>query len=191
LAHHALYDLESVLYFDIDPHAMKKFERNLKKESFELVACEDARSTLNKVDIITTATASKKQARILQRDWLQDGLHINGIGGDCPGKTEMEEAIVQDAKIVVEYLPQSQIEGEIQVLKNKAIYAELWELASGEKQGRESEKEITLFDSVGFALEDFAILKLIYALSEKYHIGQDVDMIPMMDDPKDLFGLIG
>lgn len=190
LAHHALYDLESVLYFDIDARAMKKFERNLKNESFKLIECENAKATLENVNIITTATASKKQARILHRDWLHDGLHINGIGGDCPGKTEMEDAIVHDAKIVVEYLPQSKMEGEIQILKNNGIYAELWELASGEKKGRESEKEITLFDSVGFALEDFAILKLIYSLSEKYGIGQIVDMVPVMDDPKDLFGLI-
>lgn len=190
LAQHALYNLETVKYFDIDSHAMEKFAHNLKDQSFKLIPCADAKSVLENVDIITTATASKKQAKILHAEWLHPGLHINGIGGDCPGKTELDLAILSQAKIVVEYLPQSKIEGEIQALKDDSIYAELWELTSGKKPGRKNTSEITLFDSVGFALEDFVILKLVYELSQKLGIGQSVDMIPEMDDPKDLFQII-
>lgn len=190
LAQHALFDVETVRYFDIDVHAMEKFARNLKDQPFKLIPCADARLVLENVDIITTATADKKQSKILNQEWIHEGLHVNGIGGDCPGKTELDAAILLKAKIVVEYLPQSKMEGEIQVLKNNSVYAELWELASGKKPGRENASEITLFDSVGFALEDFVILKLVYALSQKYDVGQMVDMIPGMDDPKDLFGVI-
>lgn len=190
LAQHALFNVETVKYFDIDSKAMEKFAHNLKDQSFKLIPCVDAKSVLENVDIITTATADKKQSKILSNEWLHDGLHINGIGGDCPGKTELDPAILSKSKIVVEYLPQSKVEGEIQALKNDAIYAELWELASGKKPGRESSSEITLFDSVGFALEDFVILKLVYALSQKYGVGQSADMIPEMADPKDLFGVL-
>lgn len=190
LAQHALFNVETVKYFDIDPHAMEKFAHNLKDQSFKLIPCADAKSVLDNVDIITTATAAKKQTQILNNEWIRDGLHINGIGGDCPGKTELDPTILSRSKIVVEYLPQSKVEGEIQALKNDAIYAELWELASGKKPGRESSSEVTLFDSVGFALEDFVILKLVYALSQQYGFGQSVDMIPEMDNPKDLFGCL-
>lgn len=189
LAQHALYDLDTVKYFDIDPHAMKKFADNLKDRSFKLIPCADAKSTLEGVDIITTATAAKKQAQILRRDWIHPGLHINGVGGDCPGKTELDLAILHDAKIVVEYVPQSKIEGEIQALDSD-VYAELWELAVGEKPGRESNDEITLFDSVGFALEDFVILKLVYALSNLYNVGEMMDLLPQLDDPKNLYSVI-
>jgi ornithine cyclodeaminase len=190
LAQHALFNLETVKYFDIDSHAMEKFAHNLKDQSFKLIPCVDAKSVLENVDIITTATADKKQSKILSSEWIHEGLHINGIGGDCPGKTELDQAILSKSKIVVEYLPQSKVEGEIQALKNETLYAELWELASGKKPGRESSNEITLFDSVGFALEDFVILKLVYELAQQHGVGQMVDMIPEMSDPKDLFGML-
>lgn len=189
LAQHALFNVETVRYFDIDAHAMEKFAHNLKDQSFKLIPCADAQSVLEQVDIITTATAAKKQTHILERAWLHNGLHINGIGGDCPGKTELDPAILSDVKIVVEYLPQSKVEGEIQALKNNSVYAELWELASGKKPGRESSSEITLFDSVGFALEDFVILKLVYALAQKYGVGEMVDLVPEGGDPRDLWGM--
>lgn len=189
MAQHALFNLKTVKYFDIDPNAMKKFSQHLCDQSFELIACNDPKSVVDGVDIITTATANKSREKILQNDFIHNGLHINGIGGDCPGKTELDIDILSRAKIVVEYLPQSKHEGEIQEM-NCCVYAELWELACGKKPGRENKTEITLFDSVGFAIEDFAILKLIYSLSLKYNLGTSVDLIPELQNPKDLFELI-
>jgi ornithine cyclodeaminase len=189
LAQHALFDIETVRYFDIDPHAMEKFASNLKNQRFTLIACKDAQSVAENVDIITTATAAKAQTTILQNDWMKPGVHINGIGGDCPGKTELDKNILLRAKTVVEFFPQSKIEGEIQQ-SNQAIYAELWEIIGGQKAGRTSDAEITLFDSVGFALEDFAILRLIYQLSHEHAIGTAMGLIPDLQNPKDLFGAL-
>lgn len=189
LAQHALFHMDTVKYFDLDPQAMKKFSHNLREYPFELIACRDAKQVVEGVDIITTATANKKQATVLHHDWVQEGLHINGIGGDSPGKTELDKAILHRAKIVVEYYPQSKIEGEIQQIEN-GIYAELSELVMGKKLGRENNTEITLFDSVGFAIEDFAILKLINQLSSQHHIGTMMDLIPDLINPKDLFGVL-
>lgn len=189
LAQHALYDLKTVRYFDIDPQAMEKFEYNLKDQSFELIRCNDAKSVIQNIDIITTATAAKAQIKILLDEWIPDGLHINGIGGDCPGKTELDKNILMRAKTVVEYLPQSKNEGEVQQIE-KEVYAELWEIISNKKPGRVTENEITLFDSVGFALEDFSALKLIYRLTEKYKIGIKMGLIPALNDPKNLFSVL-
>jgi ornithine cyclodeaminase len=97
------------------------------------------------------------------------------------------------AKVVVEFFDQTKHEGEIQNLTNlnrDSIYAELWEIASNTKLGRQNPDEITLFDSVGFALEDYSILNLIKDLSQKHNIGQTLDMIPQLVDPKNLFSLI-
>ena len=189
LAQHAQFHVDTVKYFDIDQNAMKKFASHLSDQSFKLIPCENARDTVKDVDIITTATATKGVATILTEDMLHPGLHINGIGGDCAGKTELDKKIVERAKIVVEYLPQTKIEGEIQQI-HKPIYAELWELVTHKKPGRENNTEVTLFDSVGFAIEDFATLKFIYTLCEKNNLGTMVDLIPSLSNPKDLFGLL-
>lgn len=189
LAQKALFDIKTVKYFDIDPMAMKKFQHNLRDAGLELIACADGKRVVEGVDMITTATASKKQTHVLDVRSIKPGMHINGIGGDTPGKTELDKNILTHAKIVVEYLPQSKAEGEIQQ-SNANIYAELWEIIAGKKKGRESDDEITLFDSVGFAIEDFAILKLIYALAVKHNIGATMDFIPELDDPKNLFSVL-
>lgn len=189
MAQSTLFDIETVKYFDIDLHAMEKFEHNLKNEKFKLVRCDQAKQVVDGVDIITTATATKKQTHILDMSSIKPGLHINSIGGDCPGKTELDKNILQHTKIVVEYLPQSKIEGEIQQTDAK-IYAELWELVTGVKKGRTSDSDITLFDSVGFAIEDFAILKFVYQLMVKNNVGTEMDLIPELANPKNLFGLV-
>lgn len=187
LAQKALFDIHTVKYFDIDSTAMEKFQHNLRDHNITLIPCDNAISVVDNVDIITTATATKKQTQILDFSSLKAGMHINSIGGDSPGKTELDKTILSHTKIVIEYFPQSKMEGEIQQA-DANIYAELWELVTGVKKGRESDDEITLFDSVGFAIEDFAILKFVYQLCEKNHIGQKVELIPNLDNPKDLFG---
>ncbi len=189
LAFHIALGVNRIKYFDIDEKAMQKFADNLSAFHLTLIPCKDAQSTVENVDVVITMTADKKRSRILEDRWIRAGMHINGVGGDCPGKTELDPAILKRAKIVVEYLEQSRIEGEIQNLKDP-IYAELWQLTSQEKAGRESDDDITLFDAVGFALEDYTVLKYFYSLSEKMNIGELLPMIPSIDDPKNLFGLL-
>ena len=143
------------------------------------------------MDIITTATASRVHAALLSHDNIHEGLHINSIGGDSPGKTELHMDLLNRTKIVVEYLPQSMVEGEIQQFGEITnVYAELWEIVSNGKKGRESMDEITLFDSVGFAIEDFSTLRYVYDLANKHGFGVQVDLIPNVDDPKNLFGVL-
>ncbi len=91
---------------------------------------------------------------------------------------------------MVEYKPQSLIEGEVQQCKANLIYAELWELVCKNKPGRRNNREITLFDSVGFALEDYSILRVVYELAKEYQLGSESDLIPELNDPKNLFGLL-
>jgi len=190
LAHHFSLGINKIYFFDIDPAAMEKFVENLTPFGLELHPCRDAQSIVEQSDIITTATAVKTKAKVVLKDWIKSGTHINGIGGDCPGKTELDPSLLAACKIVVEQLEQSKKEGEIQQLGEGKIFAELWELVSGKKNGRESEQEITLFDSVGFALEDYSVLRLVSSLAEEYHVGHMLDMVPSHRDPKDLYSLL-
>ncbi len=190
LAHQEALGISRVQYYDIDSQAMEKFKHNLAPFELELMACRNEQETVDNADVITTITAAKKRATVLQNQWLPQGVHINGVGGDCPGKTELDPEILQRSKIVVEYLEQAKIEGEIQNLSPATIYAELWQLIAGEKPGRESADEITLFDAVGFALEDYTVLRLVYELAQQYDIGESAHLVPELDNPKNLFGLL-
>lgn len=186
-AHMSVFDIDRIQFFDLDPAAMSKFENNMRDCDIELAPCSNAKTAVHNADIVTTATAYKQHANVLEYDWLELGQHINGVGGDCPGKTELDQTTVDSSKIVVEYLAQTKVEGEIQHLSGQSIYAELWELASQQKPGREDDVEITLFDSVGFALEDYTVLKYVYELANQFDIGQSIELIPAIDDPKNLW----
>ncbi len=192
LAHHFALGVDHIFYFDTDPHAMDKFANNLKSFPLQLHRCKEGRSVVDQSDIITTATAQQGHHQILHADWVRPGCHLNKIGGDSPGKTELDPALVAKSKIVVELKEQTQVEGEIQQLPpdHRPIYAELWELVTKKKPGRTSKEEITLFDSVGFALEDYSVLCLVYRLTEDYQLGRSLNLIPQPQDPKNLFGVI-
>jgi ornithine cyclodeaminase len=190
LAHLVELGIERVYYYDIDPQAMQKFTTNMQDYDIQLVPCASAEEVCSNSQILTTATADKTAARILSDAMIHKGMHINGIGGDCPGKTEIDINLLKRSKIVVEFIEQSMIEGEIQNLTQEEVYAELWELVSDKKPGRENVEEVTLFDSVGVAIEDYSILKLVYELAQKYNLGEKVDMLPELSDPKNLFTLV-
>lgn len=187
LAFSTLFDIQEIRYFDIDPKAMDKFEKNMAAYNFKLTRCESTKKAVSGADIVTTITADKTNQTILTEDMIEVGMFINAVGGDCPGKTEMDKEVVKNASVFIEYHPQTFIEGEIQQLPEDFPTIELHEVIKGEKQGRQSEEEITLFDSVGFAVEDFSVLKLIYELAKDQGVGKEMDLIPVMRDPKDLF----
>ena len=190
LAMDSIFDLKEIRFFDTDPKAMEKFTTNLAGYAFTLTPCHSVNEALKGADIITTATAVKKRNVIISEQMLEPGVFINAIGGDCPGKTELGVNLIQKHKIVVEFAPQSLLEGEIQTLDESIIHAELWQILSGQKKGRESNEEIIIFDSVGFAIEDFSILRFLYENSDHYDLGQEVNLLPLLEDAKDLFSLV-
>ena len=120
------------------------------------------------------------------------GVHINGIGGDCPGKTELDTAILYRGDVFVEYTPQTRIEGEIQDVPEDFPVTEIWEVMVGRKPGRTSPEQITVFDSVGFAIEDFSALRYVRdQVGDNPDYSENIDLVANPDDPKDLFGMIG
>jgi len=187
-------NITEVRYFDIDSFAMDKFEKNLSGSKFKLVFCKSAEEAVEGADIITTCTACKAQVDVIKNDWVKDGVHINGIGGDTIGKTELEFSILSRSKIFVEYFDQCIIEGEIQRYGEeegkKKVYAELHELINGEKIARENDKEITLYDSVGIGLEDYSVLVFTHELADRYNIGEDLNLTPILEDPKNLISML-
>lgn len=194
LALQLVRDIKEVRYFDIDSKAMDKFEKNIVNRGLKLVRCKTAKEATIGADIITVCTACKAHVDVIKNDWVKAGVHINALGGDTIGKTELELRILARCRIIVEYFDQCFIEGEIQRLDKeeagKLVHAELYELINGTKKGRDNDQEITLFDSVGIALEDYSSLRLTYELAEKYKIGEEFNLTPILSNPKDLITLI-
>ena len=139
-------------------------------------------------EIVTTATADKARARVLTDNMIGAGVHINAIGGDCPGKTELDPLILSRADVFVEFPEQTRIEGEIQQMPADFPVTELWRVILGEAPGRRDQRQITLFDSVGFAIEDFAALR--YVRDRIDASAMQLDLVPDPDDPRDLYGML-
>ena len=189
-----LLGIRELRLYDTDPQASARLARNMGKAGAGLLvtACRSAAEAVQGADIVTTATADKRNADILTPEMIVPGMHLNAVGGDCPGKTELHPDILRraDARVVVEYEPQTRIEGEIQQLPAEFAVTEFADVLSGAAPGRASPAEVTIFDSVGFALEDYSALRYLYRLQREYGLGRTIDLIPELDDPKDLFGLL-
>ncbi len=190
LAFKAVLGITNLRLFDTDAEATEKCAANLDGKGFTITICRSSEEAVAGADIITTVTADKQKATILTDNMVGAGAHINAIGGDCPGKTELHKDILLRSKIFVEYPEQTRIEGEIQQLDDDHPVVELWEVLAGTAEGRTSERDITLFDSVGFAIEDFSGLRYIYDLVKQDETIQDLEMIAEPADPRNLFGLL-
>jgi ornithine cyclodeaminase len=182
--------IEQVAVWDTDPAAMIKLARNLEPLGFTVTVAASGRDAVHGADVVTTCTADKTFATVLPAEWVEPGMHINAIGGDCPGKTELDPAILRRARVFVEYTPQTRIEGEIQTLEPDFPVVELWEVLTGRHPGRTSDAEVTVFDSVGFAVEDFSALRYLRDSVRGTPWVDEIDLVAEPENPKDLFGMV-
>jgi ornithine cyclodeaminase len=189
LAFKAVCGIDTVRLYDIDASATARCARNLAAKRLTVVECRSGQEAMEGAQIITTCTADKQYATILTDNMVGSGVHINAIGGDCPGKTELHRDIFLRSSIFVEYPPQTRIEGEIQQLEHDHAVTELWQVIEGQASGRTDDRQITLFDSVGFAIEDFSALRYIAKAVKGTPFFTQLDMIADPDDPRDLFGM--
>jgi ornithine cyclodeaminase len=157
-----------------------------------VIRCGSAGEAARGADIVTTVTADKRNAIILTPDMIEPGMHLNAVGGDCPGKTELHGDILRrpDARVIVEYEPQSRVEGEVQQMPADFPVTEFADVLAGRATGRAGDREVTIFDSVGFALEDFSALRYVHRLHREDRGRATIDIVPALGNPKDLFALL-
>src|SRR6202166_3423113 len=130
IAFHQMVGVRELRLYDTDPQATAKLIRNLTRlqmHDLMVIRCAGPAEAVRGADIVTTVTADKRNATILTPDMIEPGMHINAVGGDCPGKTELHPDILRakDVRIVVEFEPQARIEGEIQQLEGEGQVTEL------------------------------------------------------------------
>lgn len=191
LSHLHQFPIEKITYYDVNEKAATRLASNLK--SFVTVPCVSATSVQTAVmdaDIIITVTSANRIYPVLSFSDLRPGVHINAMGGDAPGSSELDINILNQAqRICVEYFPQTIIEGEVQQLKEseRGHVCEFWELVAGQKTARLSKEDITIFDGVGFAILDFSILRLLWDLRTQYDFGIHLPMVPEHQPEQGLF----
>ena len=132
-----------------------------------------------KSDIVVTATTSK--IPVLEGSWVERGTHINGIGSHSPQARELDEKVVSSARIIVDSLEANLKEaGDFLIpmaegrFSKEMICGELGEVVLGQKRGREKPEEITLFKSVGLAIEDVSTASAAYAKAKSLGVGREI-----------------
>ncbi|MBL8327819.1 MAG: ornithine cyclodeaminase [Rubrivivax sp.] len=176
--------------FDTDPAATAKLLANLADSGLTLRVCASVAEAVRGADIVTTVTADKTRATIITPEMIERGMHLNAVGGDCPGKTELHPEVLRRARVFCEYEPQTRIEGDLQQMPADFAVTEFWQVLAGSAPGRQTAGEVTVFDSVGFALEDFSALCVLYAWACEEGLGRLIELTARTPDPKDLFGLL-
>lgn len=190
MAFKALLGITDLRVFDVDPAATAKFTANMRDGGLRIVVTDTAGEAVEGVDIVTTVTADKRASTVLSDNMIGGGIHINAVGGDCPGKTELQAAILHRSRVVVEYEPQTRIEGEIQQMPVDFPVIELWQVIAGLATGREHRDDITLFDSVGFAIEDFSALTYLFDATNDPALYREINLLARPADTRDLYGML-
>ncbi|OPY26249.1 MAG: Alanine dehydrogenase [Methanobacterium sp. PtaU1.Bin242] len=132
-------------------------------------------------DVISTTTPSR--VPIIKRKWVEDGTHINAMGADAPGKQELESHLMEKAKIFIDCWDQASHSGEINIpvhegiIRRNDIHARIGDVVNGAKTGRESDKEITVFDSTGLAVQDVVTAWNIREKALKMGVGQKINFL--------------
>lgn len=178
---HEIFKIKEVRVWGHQKALIQKFIRAMKKTNIAITAAATIRECVEGADIVVTTTPSR--VPLVQSGWIKEGTHINAIGADAPGKEELYPRILKRAKVVVDDFAQAAHSGEINVpvqkgiFKLKDIHASLGEIVAGKKKGRTSEREVTVFDSTGLAIQDTAVASLIYKAALKKKLGARMTII--------------
>lgn len=157
-------EIKEILVYDRNEGSVTKFAESLKELGIKIkkASLEEAA----KADILATTTPAREP--IIKEEWIGAGTHINAIGADAPGKEELDPEILKRSKIVVDHWVQASHSGEINVplekgiIKKENVYAELGDIVAGKTAGRQTDEEITIFDSTGLAFQDLYTANIVW-----------------------------
>jgi ornithine cyclodeaminase/alanine dehydrogenase-like protein (mu-crystallin family) len=169
-------DIKTVYAYDTDKAATESFKKTVEKLLGVKVRVTDEEIVSRQSDVIVTVTCKERNTPpVVYNKWVANGVHINAVGGDSPNKVELEKSLVERSKLVVDFRDQAVYEGEAQQVSKDKIYADLAEIVTNQKDFR-NDNEVTIFDSVGFAMEDLVTYKMIYKLATEQKIGKRINI---------------
>jgi ornithine cyclodeaminase len=184
---HAVREISEVRVFDLHPAAVEKYIKDMKSILTDPVPAFSAAATpetaVADADVIITATTSTQP--VFNGSFLKTGAHINGVGSYTPQMREIDLTALQRAdKIVVDAVSAALEEaGDLIIpltagqIARSDIYGEIGEVAAGLMPGRESDSEITIFKTVGHAVQDLAVARLIYERASRDNLGTIIELL--------------
>lgn len=180
LAHLEVRKIETVKIYDIKHRRAESLVKEMERQNYKscsFLHVDKPKEVVEGSDVLITATTSNFP--VFNGADLKEGVHINAIGSFTPNSRELDDLTIKKAKIVVDSLEMALSEaGDIIIpmrsglISDANIYGEIGEIVLGKKKGRESEKEITLFKSVGLAIQDISIAKRIFLNAKRKNIGK-------------------
>ncbi|MCW4049412.1 MAG: ornithine cyclodeaminase family protein [Candidatus Bathyarchaeota archaeon] len=160
-------DIEKVYVYDLFLEARKRFAEDMtRKLGIPVIAVESGEEACKDADIVLTATTSPKP--VLKREWLKEKVHVSAIGAFYPDWRELDTATVAESKFVIDDEEGIRLEaGDILIPIEEGVvtwdhvHAELKELVTGAKEGRTPDDTVTVFKSVGIAIQDSSVANLV------------------------------
>lgn len=153
--------------WDRNPDTLSKYKTDIESEfGIPVIMANSKKEAVEQADILITTTRGK--GSLVEADWVKPGTHIVAIGTDQHGKQELDPELFRNAKIIVDSISQCTEKGETwhplnkNIIAKDDIHGEIGEVLLGRKPGRESDDEITIFDSTGMAIQDNTTAGKIY-----------------------------
>ncbi|MFP4546359.1 MAG: ornithine cyclodeaminase family protein, partial [Methanomassiliicoccales archaeon] len=176
-----LKGIEEVRVTDLRNESRETFAREMSSTlGLEMVSVESTEAAVRGSDLVVATVPTREPC--IRSEWIEDGAHVNAIGGDAPGKQELSMDFWTRAKIVVDDWEQAFHSGDINVpcaqclISKKDVWAELGDIVAGKREGRTSDREVTVFDSTGVAVQDAMAADLVYRNALERNMGRDLEM---------------
>jgi ornithine cyclodeaminase/alanine dehydrogenase-like protein (mu-crystallin family) len=186
------FEIEQVLFYDIDPAAMASFPERVNGRFGSHLDMRSAAVDLlvQSADIVCTATSLAVGSEplfhnVTPRPWL----HINAVGSDFRGKQELPTGYLKNALVVPDHPEQACLEGECQWLDHSEIGPSLAELVAHPERYAKFREQLTVFDSTGWALEDHVIVEMLLEYADDLGVGTDLPLEHIPADPLDPYDL--
>lgn len=179
-----LFDLKKVKAYDKFEQSRNSFAEDMQKATgVDVEAVESPEIAVDDVDIVVTITPSTEP--IIEEGWISDGTHVNAIGADAEGKQELEVGLLERSKILIDEWEQASHSGEISkavsegVISKEDIHGNIGEVITDRKPGRQSEDEVTIFDSTGLAVQDVSTAWTVYQKALESGKGEERDFLSL------------
>jgi alanine dehydrogenase len=177
-------DIRKLILFSVDPKEKREAFRDSLRDIMrcEIALSDDPQRAVAEADILTLITSAKDP--VIDGDWLKPGTHINGIGSHAPKMREIDSKTVAKAKIVCDLVEACKAEaGDFMIPAEKGewswdrVHGSLGDVVSGKIPGRVDDSEITLFKSVGLAVQDISTAHYVYQKAKREGIGTNFDFM--------------
>ena len=173
--------IERVKVYDIDKRRAQQWADELTGEGLVASVAASPEDTVRGSDIVLSATTSSEP--VILGEWLEEGMHINSIGANAPTKREVDVVAMKRSVLVVDFKEQAlQEAGDLMAayksgeLTDAGIHAEIGDVVVGRRPGRQSPRDITLFKSVGVAIEDVAVAAWVYREAKARGLGTSISL---------------